>query len=109
MHYERLWWVYREAGLHLKRKRRRHCVRVGSPRPAPTGANQEWALGFAHDVIAHGRNIRVLSVVCAFTWECLAPEVDAGFAGRARDADAGPDHRRDAVVPGRLAVTTARN
>ena len=70
------------GGLCLTRKKRRHCVRVGSPRPALTGANQEWALDFAHDVIAAGRNIRVLSVVDAFTRECLVLEVDTAFASR---------------------------
>ena len=47
-----------------------------------TAANQEWALDFAHDVVAAGRTIRVLSVVDAFTRECLALEVDTGFASR---------------------------
>jgi putative transposase len=82
VNHKRLWRVYREAGLCLKRKKRRHCVRVGSPRPELSGANQEWALDFAHDVLAAGRNIRVLSVVDAFTRECLALEVDTGFASR---------------------------
>lgn len=81
VNHKRLWRVYREAGLCLKRKKRRHCVRVGSPRPV-LSANQEWALDFAHDVLAAGRNIRVLSVVDAFTRECLALEVDTGFASR---------------------------
>ncbi len=82
VNHKRLWRVYREAGLCLKRKKRRHCVRVGLPRPTLTGANQEWALDFVHDVLAAGRNIRVLSVVDAFTRECLALEVDTGFASR---------------------------
>jgi Integrase core domain len=47
-----------------------------------TAANQEWALDFAHDVVAAGRTIRVLSVIDAFTRECLALEVDTGFASR---------------------------
>ena len=47
-----------------------------------SNANQEWALDFLHDVLAAGRNIRVLSVVDAFTRECLALEVDTGFASR---------------------------
>ena len=54
----------------------------GSPRPALSAGDQEWALDFAHDVIAAGRNIRVLSVVDAFTRECLTLEVDTGFASR---------------------------
>ena len=36
-------------------------------------------MAFAHDVIAAGRNIRVLSVVDTLTRECLALEVDTGF------------------------------
>lgn len=82
VNHKRLWRVYREAGLCLKRKKRKHCVRVGSPRRELTGANQEWALDFAHDVLAAGRTIRVLSVIDAFTRECLALEVDTGFASR---------------------------
>jgi hypothetical protein len=61
VNHKRLWRVYREAALCLKRKKRRHCVRVGSPRQQLSGANQEWALDFVHDVIAAGRTIRVLS------------------------------------------------
>jgi len=82
VNHKRLYRVYREAGLCLKRKKRKHCARVGSPRVQLTAANQEWALDFAHDVVAAGRTIRVLSVVDAFTRECLALEVDTGFASR---------------------------
>ena len=39
-------------------------------------------MDFAHDVIAAGRNLRVVSVVDAFTWECLAMQVDLNFASR---------------------------
>jgi putative transposase len=81
VNHKRLYRIYREAGLCLKRKRRKHCARSGSPRITLT-ANQEWALDFAHDVVAAGRVIRVLSVVDAFTRECLALEVDTGFASR---------------------------
>jgi putative transposase len=82
VNHKRLYRVYREAGLCLKRKKRKHCVRSGLPRVQLTAANQEWALDFAHDVVAAGRTIRVLSVVDAFTRECLALEVDTGFASR---------------------------
>jgi putative transposase len=82
VNHKRLYRVYREAGLCLKRKKRKHCVRSGSPGPQLTAANEEWALDFAHDVIAAGRAIRVLSVVDAYTRECLALEVDTGFASR---------------------------
>src|ERR1019366_5140451 len=45
-------------------------------------ANQEWALDFVHDAAECGRAIRVLSVVDAYTRECLALEVDTSFASR---------------------------
>jgi putative transposase len=74
--------VYREAGLTLRRKKRKHCVRAGLPPRICTQANQEWALDFVHDTVECGRTIRVLSVVDAYTRECLALEVDTSFASR---------------------------
>ncbi len=74
--------VYRDAGLMIRRKKRKHCVREGKPLLVRTSANQEWALDFVHDAVECGRTIRVLSVVDAYTRECLALEVDTSFASR---------------------------
>jgi putative transposase len=82
INHKRLYRIYREAGLCLRRKKRKHCVRVSAPLRQYTAANQEWALDFVHDVIAAGRTIRVLSVVDAYTRECLVLEVDTSFASR---------------------------
>ena len=82
VNHKRLYRVYREAGLCLKRRKRKHCVRAGLSHQQTTAANQEWALDFIHDVVAAGRAIRVLSVVDAHTRECLVLEVDTGFASR---------------------------
>ena len=82
MNHKRVHRVYREAGLMIRRKKRKHCVRVGKPLVARTSANQEWALDFVHDAVECGRAIRVLSVVDAYTRECLALEVDTSFASR---------------------------
>jgi len=82
LNHKKLYRVYREAGLMIRRKKRKHCVRVGQPLRAWTAANQEWALDFAHDAVECGRAIRVLSVVDAYTRECLALEVDTSFASR---------------------------
>jgi putative transposase len=79
---KRLHRVYREAGLAIRRKKRKHCVREGKPLVVRTSANQEWALDFVHDAVECGRTIRVLSVVDAYTRECLALEVDTSFASR---------------------------
>ncbi len=82
VNHKRVHRVYREAGLMLRRKKRKHCVREGKPLVARTSANQEWALDFVHDAVECGRTIRVLSVVDAYTRECLALEVDTSFASR---------------------------
>jgi putative transposase len=82
VNHKRLHRIYCEAGLRIRRKKRKHCVREGKPLKARTSANQEWALDFAHDAVACGRAIRVLSVVDAYTRECLALEVDTSFASR---------------------------
>jgi len=74
--------VYREAGLSIWCKTRKHCVRSGQPLRACSAANQEWALDFVHDAVESGRAIRVLSVVDGYTRECLALEVDTSFASR---------------------------
>ncbi len=66
----------------IRRKKRKHCVREGKPLVARSSANQEWALDFVHDAVECGRTIRVLSVVDAYTRECLALEVDTSFASR---------------------------
>src|ERR1700685_3894520 len=82
VNHKRLHRVYREAGLAIRRRKRKHCVREGKPLVARTAANQEWALDFVHDAVECGRTIRVLSVVDAYTRECLALEVDTSFASR---------------------------
>jgi putative transposase len=82
VNHKRVHRVYREAGLSIRRKKRKHCVRTGQPLRACSAANQEWALDFVHDAVESGRAIRVLSVVDAYTRECLALEVDTSFASR---------------------------
>jgi putative transposase len=82
VNHKRVHRVYREAGLMIGRKKRKHCVRTGRPLQPATAPNQEWALDFVHDVVESGRTIRVLSVADAYTRECLGLEVDTSFASR---------------------------
>jgi putative transposase len=82
VNHKKLHRIYREAGLTIRRKKRKHCVREGKPLLTRTAANQEWAIDFAHDAVACGRTIRVLSVIDAYTRECLCLEVDTSFASR---------------------------
>jgi putative transposase len=71
-----------QAGLSVKRNRRKKLVRVGVSQPMLAAPNHEWSLDFVHDALGTGRSVRVLSVVDNFTRECLALEVDSGFASQ---------------------------
>jgi putative transposase len=82
VNHKRVWRVYREAGLCVKRKKRKRLVRAGRPAMVLSAANQEWALDFVHDVLGTGQRVRVLSVLDAYTRECLVLEVDTSFASR---------------------------
>jgi putative transposase len=83
VNHKRLHRVYRELGLAIRRRKCKHCVREGKPLLVRTSANQGWALDFVHNAVECGRMIRVvLSVVNAYSRECLALEVDTNFASR---------------------------
>lgn len=82
VNHKRVCRVYREAGLAIRRKKRKRLVRVGKPLEPVTARNEEWALDFVSDRIASGRSIRLLNIADAYTRECLALEVDTSFASR---------------------------
>jgi putative transposase len=82
INHKRVLRVYREAGLAVKRRKRKRLVRVGRPLEPATQMNEEWAMDFVSDALATGRAIRVLSVVDAFTRLCVALEADTSFASR---------------------------
>jgi putative transposase len=82
VNHKRVYRVYREAGLLIRRRRRKRLLRTGFVRSPVTGANQEWALDFVHDAAESGRKFRVLSVIDVYTRECLALEVETSFASR---------------------------
>lgn len=79
VNHKRLYRVYREAGLSVKRIRRKKLVRAGISQTRLAAPNEEWSLDFVYDAVAGGRTICVLSVVDNFTRECLALETDTSF------------------------------
>ena len=46
VNHKRVHRVYREAGLMIRRKKRKHCVRAGQPLRVWTAANQRWSMDF---------------------------------------------------------------
>ena len=82
INHKRVWRVYRDLGLSVRRTRRKRLARVLRPRPLLTAPNQEWAIDFASDVTASGRRLRIFSVVDCYTRECLTLEVDTSMPSR---------------------------
>jgi putative transposase len=76
---KRVYRLYVEEGLTVRRKRRKRLVRDRAAEARLTGPNQEWAMDFIVDGLATGRMVRILSVVDAYTRECLALEADTSL------------------------------
>lgn len=84
VNHKRVYRLYREDGLPLRRKNpRRH---VSSQRrlvvTAATRPNESWSMDFMADELFDGRRIRLLTIVDNFTRESIAIVVDSGIGGR---------------------------
>jgi transposase InsO family protein len=87
--------VYREAGLQVRRRRRKRLTRADRvPLPLPTAQGERWSMDFMADTLADGRAFRTLNIVADFSRECLVIEVDRSLPGANRRPACGP-------VPGR--------
>jgi putative transposase len=76
---KRVYRLYVEEGLSVRRRKRKRIVRDRAGEARLTRANQEWAMDFIVDGLATGRMVRILSVVDAYTRECLALEADSSL------------------------------
>jgi putative transposase len=75
--------LYREQGLAVRRRRRKRLAPgARASAPAAERANQLWSLDFVSDTTAQGRVLRLLTVVDAYTRECLAIEADTSLTAR---------------------------
>lgn len=74
--------LYREAGLQVRRRRRKRVVQgERTPLDRARGPNQSWSMDFVADALANGRRVRCLAVVDDFTRECVAAVVDTSITG----------------------------
>lgn len=79
---KRVYRVYRELGLAVRRKKRKRVAQANRlPRVVPIRANVQWSLDFMRDTLSSGRVFRTLNVVDDATRECLAIEVDTSLSG----------------------------
>ena len=81
---KRIYRLYREEGLMVRRLKRKRIARATPADPLLTAPNHEWALDFVSDALASGRGVRALMPSYRSGNRDLQP---------AGDANAGEDHR----------------
>lgn len=84
VNHKRIYRLYAEDGLVLKRRRpkRHRSATTRVERPAASVPNERWSMDFMSDTLADGRRLKVLTILDTCTRECLALEVDRTFRGR---------------------------
>src|SRR5205085_2788542 len=82
VNHKRVYRLYGEEGLKLRKRRRRSRAQVERvPLPVPTAADERYSMDFMRDTLADGRVFRTLNIVDDYTRECLAIEVDTSLPG----------------------------
>ncbi len=83
VNHKRVYRLYRQEGLQVRRRARKRVARTDRVIPdAPHHVGEQWAMDFMQDTLADGRRFRTLNIVDACTRECLAIEVDTSLPGR---------------------------
>ena len=81
INHKRIYRLYSEAGLAVRRKvkakRKRYGERV--PLVQAETVNQTWSLDFVSDSLSTGRRLKFLTVADDFTRECVQMAVDFGM------------------------------
>ena len=82
VNHKRVYRLYRQAGLQVRRRRRKRLTRGERvPLPTPSRRGERWSMDFTLDTLADGRAFRTLNIVDDYTRECLAIEVDRSLPG----------------------------
>jgi putative transposase len=80
--HKRVYRLYREASLSVRKRRRRKLVMVDRQAlHVPSAPNEVWSIDFVMDSLASGRRLKCLTIVDDFTRECLDIAVDHGICG----------------------------
>lgn len=81
INHKRVYRIYREEGLMVRRKKKKKLVSERRPLPFVSGPNQRWSMDFVSDSLDSGRKIRVLNIIDDFTREIVAVEIDRSLTG----------------------------
>lgn len=82
VNHKRIYRLYREAELAVKRRKRRKGVAVPrEPLVLPQRRNEVWSMDFVMDALSSGRRIKILTIVDDCTKEAIDLAVDFGISG----------------------------
>ena len=81
VNHKKIYRLYREEGLLVRRRARKRLVRRVEKAAPPTAANVRWSMDFTSDQLADGRRFRTWNLVDDFTRECLAIDVQRSISG----------------------------
>ena len=82
VNHKRVYRLYRQEGLAVRRRKRRKLASgariVLAP---PTRPNERWSMDFMGDSLASGRTFRILNIVDDYSRAVVATEVDTSLPG----------------------------
>lgn len=82
VNHKRIFRLYSDAGLSVRRRKKRHGVAVERHAlELPSSPNQVWSMDFVSDSLASGRRVKVLTIVDDFSKEAIDLAVDFGISG----------------------------
>jgi len=80
--HKKVYRLYRQAGLAVRRRKRRERVSVErEPLRLPSAPNVVWSMDFVSDALADGKRIKILTIVDDFTKESVDLVADFGISG----------------------------
>jgi putative transposase len=83
VNHKRVYRLYREAGLAVRKRRKRERVAVERrPLVVPSGPNHTWSMDFVFDALANGRPLKCLTVVDDCTKEAVEIAVGRRINGQ---------------------------
>lgn len=83
INHKRIYRLYREQGLSVKRRnRRRKLTGERTPLQAAANLNQVWSMDFVSDQLANGRRLKCLTVTADYSHETVLIAVDVATSGQ---------------------------
>lgn len=83
INHKRVYRLYRDANLAVRRRKRRKGVAVPrQPLSLPMRRNEVWSMDFVMDALANGRRIKTLAIVDDCTKEVIDLVTDFGISGQ---------------------------